>query len=394
LRERSYGLRQGLAKRWSTSQDLDRGSLMKIKKWSILLGVFLLGLVVVHQWTVYRVKNMVRDTLRKDSGYPARISSFKGFLPTGSFWGKGIEFKTALGRDSIDWNVPSLRLRLLPGPFFRGRYCIQNLETENVAWVFNLRDLRGKMEGDLKVRATSKESPPRNLPKEALWCERLVLSVDRPSGVVRETQLDLFRDASLQLEPFSLYDGAPVLPFDFALKAVLGQGEGSPNLHVTGRQDQSQNRIDADIWCDSIGLPAIEWGLQAASVLDPTLRELKGRAREWIEGGSFAIRLRAVVAQKKTLGELTLRLSHPRFGETLKVQELAGQTLRTFLEAFERREDTIQLGPIPFEEDLATPREEGWEQIQKGLVAALVSQAPGAALETGAGVLRKFLGKD
>jgi hypothetical protein len=362
------------------------------KKWMILLIVFLAGLAGVHEWVVLRIKGIASDTLRDSSNYPARIQSLRGFLPTGVFWAKNAEFKTTFGDDSVDWKIPDLYLNLNPECFFTNRYSIEDLAARNLTWLVRLRGLRAKLGGDLTVLASSRAAPPDDLPEDTVWSEYLELVTNHPAGEINEVAIDLIRKTSLRVEPFSFRNGEPVLPFDFDLRVCLTDDDGGPVFLARGRQDQLNHHVEADLRAVAVDLPTVERYLETAAVLDPAMGEIGKIARSWIEGGSFSIRLQTSVTEKTAEGQLTIRLLGPRFGQELKRQQLADQSLEPFLEAFEGRTDTIQLGPVSFKEDLTTSKEEAWDMIQTGLATALIAQAPGAALKTGVGALKSLLG--
>lgn len=364
---------------------------MDRKKWLILLVVFLVGIVGVHQWVVLQIKGIACDTLRDSSNYPARIQSLKGFLPTATFWAKNVEFKTAFGNDALDWKIPSLSLDLNPECFFVSRYSIENLEARNLGWVLRLRDLRAKFEGDLTVLASSTTPAPDNLPEDTVWSEALELSSNHPTGEINGAKIDLVRETSLRIEPFSFRNGQPVLPFDFDLRVSLTEDEEGPAFLARGHQDQVQHHVNADLRAVAMDLPTVERCLRTASGLDPTMGEFAKLARSWVQGGSFSVRLQTEMTPEIVKGRITVRLQSPRFGEGLKNFELADQPVAPFLQAFERRTDTIQLGPVPFEEDLTTAKDEAWGMLQTGFAAALLAQAPGAALKTGLDALKGLL---
>ena len=364
------------------------------KKWLILLIVFLAGLAGVHQWVVLRIKSIATDTLRDSSNYPARIQSLRGFLPAGAFWAKNAEFKTTFGEDSVDWEIPNFYLNLNPECFITNRYSIEELVARDLTWLVRLRGLRAKLEGDLTVLASSRTAPPEGLPEETVWSESLELVSNHPTGEINEVSIDLIRKTRLRVEPFSFRNGEPVLPFDFDLKVCLSDDDEGPLLLARGRQDQINHHVEADLRAVALDLPTVERYLKTVAVLDPTLGEIGKIARSWVESGSFSVRLQTDVTAETAKGQITIRFIAPRFGEELKQQQLADQSLEPFLEAFEGRTDTIQLGPVSFQEDLTTSKEEAWEMIQTGLAAALIAQAPGAALKTGVGALKSLLGNN
>jgi len=195
--------------------------------------------------------------------------------------------------------------------------------------------------------------------------------------------------------PFSIRNGEPVVPFDFHFQAHFDRGKKEPRLLAKGRQDQANHRLEIDLRVVAVDMPTVNRFLEKGVALDATLAEVGQAARDWILAGSFSTRLQGEFTPEKAKGELTLRVREPRFGPNLKSQELVGQKLGPFLEALERRTDTIQLGPMPFEEDLKTPdRDEAFEQLQVALAAELIRAAPDAAIRAGAGILKNLLKKE
>jgi hypothetical protein len=354
---------------------------MNKKKVPILIAVILIGLAGVNQYAVYRIKGAITDSLRKDSVYPASIRSFQGILPIGRFWLSGMQFITRFGDQSVNWILPSATANLKTTSFLGGCWEIQGIDAPGVGWKVSLPKGKGVIEGILSLHGASSARPPKNFPGETLWCERAEVTLPYARGEFKGRSLNILNKTRLEVSPFTLKDGAPYLPFAFNLRAELDQSGEGACLVAKGKMTPLEKRTEADIQLAGAHPADVDRYLAAAADID----ELRGlRAADWIADGSFSIRLVADALATKVKGELTIRFLGVHFGEKARQEEVSGQALEHVLQLFENRTDTVQLGPVPFVEDLTTPNDEAFPQIEKGLAAELLRAASGAALKSGA----------
>jgi hypothetical protein len=333
--------------------------------------------------------------MREETGYPAQIRKLTGVLPFGEFHAQGVDFKTRFGPlDFIHWKIPDLRLDLRFVPFFSNVYVVESLDAQGIEWIFDAQTMGGKIEGDLTVRGQSESLPPE-LPADTVWCEHVLFTTLAPTGSINARNLELPHRTSFEVTPFSLREGAPVLPFEFDFEAQLTEELLGPRIEATGAQNQKESRFEAKVGAYALDKETIDRVLLTALAFDPEMEEVRELAREWILDGSFAVLLDVQSTPNRVAGEITLRLSKPRFGEGLKNQELTSdQSIRPFLESFEKREDTIELDGLKFNENLITPEVEAFDQLQATAAAAVLKAAPDAAIETGVGLIRNLFKKE
>lgn len=365
------------------------------RRWPFVLLALGFGVWALHGWIVGRIGNLITESMREETGYPTHIKKMTGVLPLGQFRAQGFDFKTRFGPlDFIHWNIPDLRLDLSVVPFFSKVYVIEALDAQSIEWVFDAQTMGGKVRGDLTVRGDSQSLPPE-LPADTIWCEHLKFSTLAPTGSINAKDLELPHRTSLSVTPFSLREGEPVLPFEFEFEAQLSSDLLGPRIEATGSQDQKESRFEAEVGAYALDKETVDRILLTALAFDPEMEEARELARKWILDGSYAILLEIQSSPTRVAGDITLRLSKPKFGEDLKNQEFASdQSIRPFLESFEEQIGTIELEGIKFDEDLTTAEMEAWTQLGTSALAAVLKAAPDAAIETGVGLIRNLFKKD
>jgi hypothetical protein len=360
---------------------------------AVFVVLLLIGLVGLHEYFVYQLKGGLQDAIRRDSGYPARIESFRGFLPAGSVWVEGFEFKTHLTEetaDNIQWQFPSGSLNIRVVPLFMAQYHIDSILAPNLHWQAQIPTLEGQFQGNVDLSGHSQGEAPEGLSEETIWCETVNAVLTDLTGSWQGKSVELPPRTEVRLENLTLRDGAPTKPLHFEVRSELSDRSGGPLFLASGTQDQEGRKLRSDLRLVGVTREDLGRVLKTVIVFDPNSTLIRDLANEWIEGGSFSARLSSMATTSSVSGEVTLRIKGPRFGSGVRDEEVAGQPIGPFLDALESREDTIVIGPLAFNENLATPQTEAFDQIQRGLVAEIVKNAPGAALKTGAGLLRDF----
>ncbi|NUN97637.1 MAG: hypothetical protein HUU16_15845 [Candidatus Omnitrophica bacterium] len=364
---------------------------MRRKTLWILLLVFALALVGAHQYTLARVRVAVIDTLRSENQYPATVSSFSGLLPLGKVWVSELKFRTRFGDQTVDWAIANGSLDL-GVPSALGRvWRLDSLQSKGIGWKVSFPKGVGSLEGLLDLSGRTSVDPAGKLPKETLWCGDLRVGIPIARAVLPKVTLELLHQGELRVAPFSLADGEPFLPYDFNLRANLAEKTRGGLLLAKGHHVPLEKKLAGEARALGLGVPTIESFLKAAS---GPMGTAALRASDWIEGGSFSVLLQVDSTALAAKGNLTLRLQKIRFGREIKESELVGEAARPVLDAIEKREDVVQLGPVSFEEDLSTEDMESLRQLQRGLVAEVVKVDPGAAYKAGANLLRGLLKKD
>jgi hypothetical protein len=300
-------------------------------------------------------------------------------------------FMTRFGDQEVTWSIPAGEANLRVLSAFSGIWDLQSVAIRNAAWKVALPGALGNIEGVLNAQAEAETPAPDGLPRDTIWSGTARVEVPSVRGAFRGKPLDLVYQSRLTLTPFSLRDGAPHLPYDFQLVANLTELEGGAALQARGHHVPLEKNLDADIQLVGIDPPLVERYL----VLAHESRELRDfRIADWVEDGSFSVRLTAHARLTKVNGEISFRFLKVRFGSEVHEVLPEGEVAQKMLGLFEGRTDTVQLGPIPFTEDLATPKEEAWDQIQRGLLAALLKAGSGEALKSGTmNLLKGVFGK-
>ncbi len=358
----------------------------------LLLGVIILSALVVvgHQWSLRYAKASLIGTLTEESGYPATVSSFKGFLPTGQIWLTDLRFKNLLPNgQTLDWMVPTANANLSLISYLFGSVEVQSLDLRNATWKTSIPS-GWNFSGTANLQGASNNRPPSQADKDYLWCERGLLTLPLVQGQYKSRSHDLLYDVSLEVEPFCLKGSKFLLPFDFNLAANLTRKENSARFLAKGKHTPAEKKFIADIRLADLEIPVFENYLEIAALV-PDFPKLK--VADWIRGGSVSVQLRTETEPKQIKGDLTLRLSKVQFGPSVIDSKLTSETLRPILDSIQSRQDTLQLGPVSFSENLVTPESEAWEQIQHGMVAELIKNDPGAALKSGVKMLQDFFGK-
>ncbi len=364
---------------------------MKRKTSWVLLLLFVVALIGAHQYTLAKVRHAVIDTLRTENRYPASVRGFRGLLPVGKLWVSGLAFRTRFGDQTVDWIIPSGSLDLGVASAFSKVWRLDSLQSKGIGWKVSFPRGVGSLEGLLDISGMTSTEPAGKLPEETLWCGDLHVGVPIARAILPKMSIDLLHQGELSVTPFSLADGEPFLPYDFSLRANLAEENQGGLLVAKGRHTPLEKKLIGEARALGLGVPTIESFLKAAS---GPMGTAALRASDWIEGGSFSVLIGVDSTALAAKGALTLRLERVRFGHAIKESELVGEAARPVLDAIEKRDGVVELGPVRFEEDLSTEDMESLWQIQRGLVAEVVKVDPGAAYKAGANLLRGLFKKD
>lgn len=359
----------------------------------LLLGLIVVSafLVLGHQYLLLQARVMLTGALVEETGLPATVDSFQGFLPAGRIWLKELHFKSPLpDGPPVDWSVPTLNANLGLMAYLMGSMEIQNVDIWKASWKTILNDSGWTLSGNLNLKGTSSRRPPAGADKDYFWCEQARLTLPSVQGQFKGKSQDLLFHSSLDISPLCLKGGDFLLPCDFNLSANLSTQEDSTRLSARGRHTPKEKKIEVDLRLVDVEVPVLERYLEIASQI-PDFPPLK--ARDWIRGGSVSIQLRVSAQLTQVNGDLTLRLRKVQFGPEIIDSELTGETLRPILDGIQTRQDTLQLGPVSFTENLLTPQSEAWDKIQQGMVSELIKNDPGAAFKAGARMLQDFFKK-
>ncbi len=361
-----------------------------MKRLLLVLIVLAIFAVAGHQWGLRYAKDSLTAALSEESGYPATVDSFQGFLPLGRVWLQDLKFKHLLpDGQAVDWRVPTAQANLGLLAYLRGSVEIQSLNIPKATWKTPL-DKDWTLGGTLNLQGTSINGPTSQVDKDYLWCERALLTLPSVQGQFKNKIYDLVYGSSLEVAPFCLKGGDFTVPFKFSLAVDLTESGNAACLLAKGQHFPAEKRLQVDLRLVDIEVPVLERYLGIATHI-PDFPKLE--VADWIQGGSVSVQLRASADLKGVKGDLTLRLRKVQFGPEVVESELTGETLRPILDSIQTREDTLQLGPVSFAENLLTPKSEAWEQIQQGMVAELIKNDPAAALKTGVKMLQDFFGK-
>jgi hypothetical protein len=358
----------------------------------LLLGLIVLAVLGVagHQWLLRQAKVALIGSLSEESGYPATVNSFHGFLPFGRIWLQDLNFKNQLpDGQTLDWKLPTATANLRLISYLLGSVEVQDLDIKRASWKTSLAS-GWTLGGLLNLQGSSNRRPPAAADKDYLWCEHALLTLPSIQGQFKGKSHDLLYDSSLEVTPFCLKGGEFLLPFDFNLAANLTIDKDSACLLAKGKHIPQEKRFQVDIRLVDIEVPVLDRYLGIATQI-PGMLDLK--VSDWIRSGSVSVQLHAETNPKGVKGDLTLRLMKVQFGKGVTESELTSETLRPILDSIQSREKTLQLGPVSFSENLMTLESEAWDQIQRGMVAELIKSDPGAALKTGAQMLKDFFGK-
>ncbi|KXK31067.1 MAG: hypothetical protein UZ16_OP3001003035 [Candidatus Hinthialibacteria bacterium OLB16] len=352
--------------------------------------VFLILLLLAgfgHYFVVVYARTFVLEALRETGKYPATVGSFQGIIPIGRVWGKDLRFMTRMEDQGIQWELPDFNVNLAFLSYVRDRIHIQSLEAPAANWSTTL-PTGWKVDGKLDISGSSSGQAPAILTAESIWCQNLDLAWRDVQVEIKGKKQPLIHQASLDLSPFSLKktDLFPV-PFDFHGKVLLTDQPGSPQVLFSGHHVTAEKHLQADIRVLDLQVPVLEKYLAIAGQA-PQFPKI--RASDWIRSGSFSVHLTADSRLPTIQGTLTLRLKGVQFGPKISQSKEVAENISPILESFQKREDTVQLGPIEFKENLLTRDGEAFQQIQRGLIAEVIKNDPGAAIQSGVNLLRNF----
>jgi len=361
-----------------------------MKRLLLVLIVLVVLAVAGHQVLLRQAKVSLTSALYEESGSPATVASFKGFLPLGQVWLKELRFKTVFpDGETIDWDIPTANADLRLISYLLGSIEVQRIDIQKASW--KTSPLSGWVLGGIgHLEGASRGRPPSKADKDYLWCEKALLTLPSVQGQFKGKSHDLLYNTSLEVKPFCMKGGEFLLPFDFDLAANLTGKEHSSRLLAKGKHTPQEKKTQVDIRLDGLEIPVLERYLGMA-VQIPEMPKLK--VSDWIRGGSVSIQLRAEAGTVLVKGDLTLRLMKVQFGPEVIDSELIGEKLRPILDSIQSKTTPLQLGPVSFEENLATPDSEAWGQIRNGMVAELIKNDPGAILKSGARLLQDFFKK-
>jgi len=363
---------------------------MKRRRRLILCGLAAFGLVALHQLAASSIKHSFEKDLRDHGSYPARIGSFRTILPLGRFWLRDASFRSQLPEGTIRWTMPNAKLELNPLRMLQNRYEIREFQIRGLGWEasFPHEDLR--LSGMVRAEGHSGTPAPADLPEDSAWCEQVLVQCFPIQGQLRGKSVELFEKMKVSVHSLTFVDGFPVRPFDLSFRADFMKRPELGQLLIDGSHDPHKRSLTADIRIIGLQRPTIERYL-------PVLEQVSGldglAASDWIESGSVSIRLRVdPVTEVRMAGNLTLRFDRVKFGKLVRGEE-EQDPIALLLSSLEGKEETIQLGPVPFEGSPLLLEEEIVPKICTGLLAQLVALDPGAAVEAGGGILRKIMGK-
>ena len=361
-----------------------------MKRLLIVLIVLAVLAVAGHQVLLRQAKVSLISALYEESGSPAAVASFKGFLPLGQVWLKELRFKNVFPTgETIDWDIPTANADLRLISYLLGSVEVQSLDIRSASW--KTSPISGWVLGGLcHLEGASTRRPPSKADKDYFWCERALLTLPSVQGQFKGKNHDLVYDSSLEVKPFCMKGGEFLLPFDFDLATNLTSNENSSRVLAKGKHTPQEKKVQVDIRLVDLEVPVLERYLGMA-VQIPEVPKLN--VSDWIRGGSVSIQLRAEAGTSIVKGDLTLRLMKVQFGPEVIDGDMMGENLRPILDSIQSRKTPLQLGPVSFEENLMTMDSEAWGQIRNGMVAELIKNDPGAVLNSGAKLLQDFFRK-
>lgn len=352
-----------------------------------IFGVLILFLLAVfgHYFTVVYARTFVLDALRETGKYPATVGSFQGVIPIGRIWGKDLQFMTRMDEQGIEWKLPDFQVNLAFLSYLRDRIQIQSLAAPGALWNTTL-PIGWKLDGTLDIEGTSTSEPPANLTAESMWCQNLDLVWREVYAEINGKKQPLVYQANLFISPFSLKkaDLFPV-PFDFHGTVAPTAQSASTLIRFRGHHETTEKHLKADIQILDVQLPLLEKYLAIAAQV-PQFPSI--HASDWIRSGSFSIHLSADSRLPIIEGKLTLRLKGVQFGPKVIESQGLADKVGPILDSFQKKKETIQLGPIDFKEDLLTREEEAFAQIKSGLITEVIRNDPGAAIKSGVNLLK------
>lgn len=366
-----------------------------MKKRRVLLFLVLLLVmlgIVGNQFLVMTIRSEIEKGLREESLYPVKIGRFFGALPIGRFWFGDAQFITPMDGVKVEWTIPKGFLNLKASAALTPVWAVDGLLIENLRSVVRTDDGNLTVEGVFELFGKSIGSMPNELPPGSIWCPHVSLTSPSIDGLWLNNPLGSLHDSRLVVSPFAFFpdSGKFILPFDFSLNTFLTPDTTKSQVSVKGNMTPEKNELSADIQLLSIDPATIDQVIASASKILVELREEK--ASNYIRDGSISVRLRADANPRMVKGEITLRLKGLQFGDLIRESEFAGDQTERILGMVEKRTDTLQLGPVPFAEDLSTPEEEAVDQIQKGFIAEAARLAVGSGLMEGLGMLKGLMG--
>jgi hypothetical protein len=349
------------------------------------LGLLLIILMALHQLLVIQAKNKVLDVLQKESPAPAQVQVFRGFLPIGQIWFRQLDFTSKLGNHLIQWNLPNGMVDLGFWAYLKGAYLIEELNLTDANWKTTLGGWDFK--GIFNVKGLSKETIPVKETAKTIWCEKVNLTSPVIQGIFQDQTYPLVYQGQAVFTPVCIQPEGLVMPVHFEIAGKFTPTENATRLTATGNLFPSENRMNVDLALVAVEVPVLERYLGIASQ-NPGFPKIQ--VADWIRDGSLSVRLEANAQPEQIAGNLTLRLKRVRFGPQITESELVGDTLSPILQSLETQDDTLQLGPVAFQENLDTPEEEAFTQIQRGLASELLRKKPAAALQSGINLLKKM----